>query len=700
MNTENYYIEKELSWLSFNERVLQEAADKTVPIVERVRFLGIFSSNMDEFFRVRVAEVKRRILINQAQGSDDGARKLLNKIQHRVLKLQEDFDNIYPDVIRGLARSGIFLINEEQLSEEQGRWLRTYFRNKVLRHIAPIICTNQVSLSKVLQDDCTYLCVELRNPDKTQYALIEVPADRVPRFVELPKEPGKKRRTLILLDNIIRYCIEEVFRGFFQYERLSSYSMKMTRDADYGLSDDIDISLMEKMSLSLKQRLTAAPVRFVYDREMPESMIEYLKFRLGVTAFDAIIPGGRYHNFRDFIGFPNIGRPTLENPKQPALDSQAFSRYPTAFEAISAGDILLYYPYHKFRHFTEMLRQAAFDPAVEQIRISIYRVAKESRIIKSLVDAATNGKKITVVVELRARFDEEANIEWAKVLREAGVKVEFGVPSLKCHSKLCLINRRENGELVRYTHIGTGNFHERTAKVYTDFSLFTKHPAIGQEVEYVFEFIANAYKRFKFTHLLVSPNDNRKKLYRYINREIKHARAGLRAEIFIKINNLQDRGVITKLYEASAAGVKIRMIIRGVCCLVPGIPGVSDNIEAISIVDRYLEHPRVVVFYNNGANDAFISSSDWMTRNLDGRVEVGCPIYDPLLKQQLLNILELQWSDNTKAREIDKEQRNPYRSRGNKRKVRSQVAIYDYLKRLESNSREAAAIINPLDGDD
>ncbi len=686
MNTEHYYIDKELSWLSFNERVLQEAADKSVPIVERVRFLGIFSSNMDEFFRVRVAEVKRRILINQAKGGDEGARKLLNKIQHRVLKLQEDFDNIYPDVIRGLARAGIFLVNEEQISEEQGKWLINYFRNKVLRHISPIICTNQVALNKVLKDDSTYLVVELRNADKTQYALVEVPADRVPRFVEMPKEPGKKRRTLILLDNIIRYSLDEVFRGFFSYERLVCYSMKMTRDSDYGLSDDIDISLMEKMSLSLKQRLTAAPVRFVYDRDMPEGMIEYLKFRMGITAYDALIPGGRYHNFRDFIGFPNIGRPTLENPKMPALDSSAFSRHVTAFDAISAGDILLYYPYHKFRHFTELLRQAAFDPAVEQIRISIYRVAKGSRIIKSLVDAAENGKKITVVVELRARFDEEANIEWAKVLREAGVKVEFGAPSLKCHSKLCLISRRENGEIVRYTHVGTGNFHERTAKIYTDFSLFTRHAEIGQEVENVFDFIVNAYKRHKFTHLLVSPNDNRKKLYRFINREIKHARLGQRAEILIKLNNLQDQGIIAKLYEASSAGVKIRIIIRGACCLVPGVRGVSENIEAISIIDRYLEHPRVVVFYNNGANDTFISSSDWMTRNLDGRVEVGCPIYDPTLKQQLLNILELQWSDNTKARDIDKEQRNPYRARGNKRKVRSQVAIYDYLKRLEQGA--------------
>jgi polyphosphate kinase len=402
-----------------------------------------------------------------------------------------------------------------------------------------------------------------------------------------------------------------------------------------------------------------------------------------MSHYDSIMPGGRYHNFKDFIGFPNVGRPYLENYKLPALDCQDFERHQTVFQAISEQDILLHYPYHKFKYMTEMLRQASFDPAVSSIKMNIYRVASQSRVVDSLIDAANNGKRVTVVVELQARFDEAANIKWANRLKDAGVKVLFGLDSLKIHSKLCLITRREGDEHVRYAHIGTGNFNEKTAKIYTDFSLFTRNQEIATEVDNVFEFIEHPYRRIKFNHLLVSPINSRRYIYRLIDNELTNAKAGLPAEITIKINNLVDAGMVQRLYAASQAGVKIRMIVRGMCSLVPGINGISDNIHIISIVDRFLEHPRVMMFHNNGNAKVFISSADWMTRNLDHRVEVGTPVYDERLKQRIIDLLEIQFSDTTKARVIDADQRNDYVPRGNRRKIRSQISIYEYLQRLE-----------------
>lgn len=679
------HIAKELSWLSFNERVLQEAADESVPIIERVRFLGIFSNNMDEFFRVRVADVKRQILIKKAHGeTEDDDRTLLKNIQKKVISLTAKFDEIYLSVLKDLAKRNIALINEQQLNEQQAQWANSFFKSEVLQYINPIICTESINLAKVLDDEATYLMVELIHPSKNQYALIEVPSSNMPRFIEMPRLKGQKKRCLIMLDNIIRHCLDYLFSGLFQYQSINAYSMKMTRDAEYGLSDDIDQSLLEKMSLSLKQRLTAAPVRFVYDRDMPENMRLYLSERLGLSNFDAVIPGGRYHNFRDFINFPNIGRDYLEYTKLPPLVSKQFAKHSNVFNAISEKDILLYYPYHQFQHFTEFVRQASFDPKVLRIHISLYRVAKNSLIIDSLINAALNGKLVRVVVELRARFDEQANIKWARVLTDAGIKVEFGVPTLKCHSKLCLITRKENNEEIRYAHIGTGNFHEKTAKLYTDFSLFTCHEGITAEVEQVFNFIRFSYQTYRFKHLIVSPNYFRYKVRKLINREIEHAKEGKSAEIMLKVNNLVDEEIVNHLYLASKAGVKIRLIIRGMCSLTPGIEGLSENIEAISIIDRFLEHPRLSCFRNNGDFSVFISSADWMTRNIDHRIEVGCPVYDKKLKKQVLDIFELQWSDTTKARIINPEQTNPYKPRGNKRKIQSQLAIYDYLKAKES----------------
>ncbi|MCC0180454.1 polyphosphate kinase 1 [Aeromonas hydrophila] len=687
MSTDKQYEEKELSWLSFNERVLQEAMDKTVPLIERVRFLGIFSSNQDEFFKVRVSDVKRRILINEVHGGDDEAKVLLRAIQQKVMALGEAFDNTYKELLIALARHNIFLVNEYQLSESIQQWLRVFFKEKVLRHIIPILLNKEVNPVKFLKDEYTYLAIEMKkNGQVIQYALVEVPTDDLPRFFQLPPEGTRRKKQIIILDNVIRFCLDEIFKGFFDYDEIAAYAVKLTRDAEYDLSDQLDLSLVDKMSDGLKQRLTAMPVRFVYEREMPAAMISFLKLKLQISSYDAIMPGGRYHNFKDFIGFPNVGRDYLENPKLPALDCRDFDGFVNAFDAITKQDILLYYPYHKFHHFTELVRQAAFDPAVSAIRINIYRVAKKSRIIHSLIDAANNGKKVTVVVELRARFDEAANIDWANILTDAGVKVVFGVPSLKIHSKLCLITRHEQGEAVRYAHIGTGNFNEKTAKIYTDFSLLTRHPDITAEVEGVFEYIEYPYRRYKFNHLLVSPINSRRQLYRLIDNELANAKAGQPSGITLKINNLVDRDLINRLYAAGQAGVPIQMIIRGMCALRPGVPDLSDNIRVISIIDRFLEHPRVMVFHNKGNPQLYISSADWMSRNIDGRIEVGTPIYDERLKQRILDILELQLSDTCKARVIDADQKNEYVKRGNRRKIRSQVAIYDYLKRIESNN--------------
>lgn len=688
MSAEPLYTDKELSWLSFNERVLQEAADKSVPLIERVRFLGIYSSNTDEFYKVRFADVKRRILINEEQGGNDRAKELLSKIQSRVLKLNQDFDTLYNEILLEMARRHIFLVNEQQLDDHQQVWLRKHFRNRILPHVTPILLTDDIDLLQFLKDEYSYLAVEMRQGVNKRYALIEIPTDQLPRFIQLPEAKGKRRKTLIFLDNIIRFCLDDIFSGLFEYDELSAYAMKMTRDAEYDLSQEVEHSLLEQMSEGLDQRLTAMPVRFVYQRDMPGDMVDVLCGLLKVSSYDSIIPGGRYHNFKDFIGFPNVGRDYLENKPLPPLESAQFVNGRNAFDAIKKQDILLYYPYHTFSHMTELVRQAAYDPKVRSIKINIYRVAKNSQIIESMIDAANNGKQVTVVVELQARFDEEANIEWARRLTEAGVQVLFGVPGLKIHSKLCLITRKEGDELVRYAHLGTGNFHEKTARIYTDFSLMTCRTEITDEVRMVFNYIQNPYRPVKFKHLVVSPRNSRSRLYDLIDREIAHAKQNLPSGITLKVNNLVDKGLINLLYQASSAGVKIKLIIRGMCALIPGIKGISENITAISIIDRFLEHPRVVVFENNGEPDVYISSADWMTRNIDNRIEVGCPIFDPELKTKIIDILNIQLSDTVKARIIDKEMSNKYVPRGNRRKIRSQIAIYDYLKQSEKQLKK------------
>lgn len=683
MSQDRLYTEKEISWLSFNERVLQEAADKRNPLIERMRFLGIYSNNLEEFYKIRFADVKRRILINEERGTASSSRQLLKRIESKVAKLDQEFDSLYNELLLEMARNQIFLINERQISPNQQIWLRQFFRQQLRQHITPILITPETDLVEFLKDNYTYLAVEIIKGQNIQYALLEIPAGKQPRFVHLPPEMPKRRKSMILLDNILRYCLDEIFKGFFDYDQLNAYAMKMTRDAEYDLTTEMESSMLELMSSSLKQRLNAEPVRFVYQRNMPDEMVELLRKKLGLSSDDSVIAGGRYHNFKDFIKFPNEGNKNLLNKPLPRLRHRRFDNFRNGFDAIREKDVLLYYPYYTFEHTIELLRQASFDPNVLTIKINIYRVAKDSRIIESMIHAAHNGKKVTVVVELQARFDEEANIHWAKHLTEAGVHVTFSAPGLKIHAKLFIISRLEQGEIIRYAHIGTGNFNEKTALLYTDYSLLTANQQITNEVRRVFNFIENPYRPVNFENLMVSPQNSRTRLTQLIDREISNVQAGKAAAILLKINNLDDKELINRLYDASNAGVKIRLLIRGICSLVPGQANFSENIQVTSIVDRFLEHDRVYVFSNNGNEEVFISSADWMTRNIDFRIEVAVKLVDQQLKQRVLDILELQFNDTVKARYIDKELTNRYVPRGNKRKIQAQLAVYDYLKSLE-----------------
>ncbi len=670
------HIPKELSWLSFNARVLQEAADPSVPALQRLRYLGIFSNNLDEFFRVRVADVRR--LATFAKGAEqEYFKKLLEQIQRRVLELQRRFDRVYLELLAELRRNDIFLISERQLEPHQARFAEEYFQRVVQPELEPILLDDEHPLPE-LNDTSIYLAIKLQSALQTRYALLEIPSDRIGRFVEIPARQGQKGTVFLVLENIIRHSLPQVFRGVIPIEQASAYTIKLTRDAELEIDDGITQSLIDKVSSSLKRRRKADPVRFVYDAEMPEDLQQYLQRRFNLGRYDSLIPGARYHNSKDFMNFPRVGPAALEYRPLPEVPVPELLCNSNVFECLRNQDVLLHYPYQSFNYIAHMLQTAAIDPAVKQIHISLYRVAKQSHIVDALLNAVRNHKKVTAVVELQARFDEEANISWARRLTDGGVNVIFGIPGLKVHCKLILIGRQEGNRLRYYTHVGTGNFNEKTAGIYTDFSLLTYNQEIGQDVANVFDFIQYTYHRPRFRHLLVSPHSNRSNLMALINDEIAAARAGDRGAITIKCNNLVDERLVDKLYEASQAGVQIRLIVRGMCALMPGVKGLSENIEAISIVDRFLEHPRLFIFHNRGNPLYYISSADLMTRNLDFRVEVTCPVYDPRLQQRLRDIIEIQWHDNVKARVIDTTQSNQMRERPGPR-IRSQEAIHRYL---------------------
>lgn len=670
-------IPKELSWLSFNERVLQEAADPSVPTVQRLRYLGIFSNNMDEFYRVRVADVRRLATFSSA-AEQEHYKKLLLEIQQKVMEQQRRFDHTYLQVLAELRKQRIYLINEKQLDQHQAEFISQYFHQVIQPELEPVLLDDAYPLPE-LTDASIYLVIKLQIALQTRYAMLEVPSERLSRFVKIPSREGQRGTVFIVLENIVRHCLPQVFHGIFAIDKAEAYTIKLTRDAELEMDEGISQSLIDKVSSSLKRRRKADPVRFVYDHEMPEDLLSYLTKRLNLGKYDSTIPGGRYHNSKDFMKFPTVGSNTLEFKPMAEVPLPEMQRHDNIFRCLHEQDLLLYYPYHSFSHVTELLKTASLDPAVKFIKISLYRVAKQSHVVDALFNAVSNHKKVTAVVELQARFDEEANIGWARRLADGGVNVIFGIPGLKVHSKLILIGRQENNALRYYSHIGTGNFNEKTASQYTDFSLLTYDQEIGSDVANVFDFIEFTYHRHRFRHLFVSPHSNRNNLMALINDEIAAARDQAPAEITIKCNNLVDERIIAKLYEASQSGVRVKLIVRGMCALMPGVAGLSENIEAISIVDRFLEHPRVFIFHNRGNPLYFISSADLMTRNLDYRVEVTCPIYDPKLQQRIQAIIDLQWHDNVKARIIDAAQSNTMRPRRGAR-LRSQEAIHLYLR--------------------
>lgn len=685
LESRTLYFPKELSWLAFNERVLQEAADPNNPVIERVRFLGIFSNNQDEFFKVRVADLRRFTMQEEKRSGTKAARKLLNEIQDKVRSLSSEFDRIYDEVMEELKKRKIFFVAEKDLTDKQSAWLRDHFRNKILRHIVPILIEENTNLENNLEAEVSYLIVQIKKRDQVSYAVIDVP-DRVPRFINVPPDRGTARNYFMLMDEVIRHCLDEIFGGFFEYTSLKAWSMKFSRDSEYRLGDDVEHSLLKKLSLSMKQRLKGEPMRLSYDRTMPQELVQMLCTRLGFEDLDSVIPGGRYRNFRDFIKFPNPGTPSLEFHKMPALVSKRFQAHRNVFDAIDDGDILLHYPYHRFSHFTEFVRQAAFDPAVSAIKINIYRAARNSRVAESLFDAARNGKHVSINMELRARFDEQHNLDLTEKFVDAGIRVTFGIPNLKIHSKLCVVSRQVGGKEKLYSVISTGNFNEKTAQLYTDYALYTAHQGICNEVRDVFTFIDYSYRQPSLKYLVVSPINTRDHLVRMIRREIEHVQAGGKGSIKAKINNLVDENIIDDLYEASQAGVKIELLIRGMCALRAGVSGLSENIRIVSIVGRFLEHSRVMVFHNNGNDEVYLSSADWMARNLDERVEVTVPIFEESLQKQIRETLELQLRDNTKARVVDPDQTNIYVPRGNRKRVNSQEMIYQMLAEHENKS--------------
>jgi len=676
-------INRELSWLSFNERVLQEAGDKNNPLIERLKFLGIFSNNLDEFFKVRVATIKRMadLQVDSKETLGVKPKKLLQQIQERVLQMQQNSQSIFKVILSELAKENIYIINETQLNEPQTEFVKQYFEEKVLPSLSPIMLSN-LNGFPYLKDKSIYLATKLFNSGikgDVDYALVEIPTAVIPRFLVLPSNGLKK--CVILLDDVIRLNLKDVFT-IFPYSSFEAYTIKLTRDAELDIDNDVTKSFLEKVSKGVSGRKKGQPVRFVYDETMPAQMLKYLTDLLDLDESDSLIPGARYHNFKDFMVFPNIGGSHLEYEPTPAVSHPEIVNEPSILKQVLKKDIMLHYPYQKFSHFINLLREAAIDPKVISVKITIYRAAANSKVINALINAARNGKKVVVVIELQARFDEKANIYWSRKLEEAGAKVLFGIPGLKVHSKLTLITSIIDKKKVNIGAISTGNFHEGNGNVYTDVALISSDKRIANEIEKLFDYFENTYKFYDFKHLLVSPLFMRRKLVKLIDNEIKNAKSGKEAYIILKINNLVDPDMIKKLYQANGHGVKIKLIIRGICSLIPGIPGLSENIEAISIVDKFLEHSRVFIFCNNKQEKYYISSADWMTRNLDTRIEVASPIYDPELQKLLKTVIEFALKDNVKARIIDMQHTNAYKRNENNESVRSQFEIYNFYKSL------------------
>ena len=678
---------RELSWLSFNERVLQESLDISNPLVERIRFLGIYSNNMDEFYRVRVASLRRLIAIkkNKVEGFDGGAKALLKKIKHLVLEQQQLFELSYQKLLRELKEHKILQTDGTHLKDSEIDFIQTIFRETIRPQIVPIMLSSKRAFPQ-LKDGGNYLGIKMMDFEKTKvkYALIEIP-NNSERFIIIPtSEDGPNK--MILIDDIIRFNLTEIF-SIFKFDLIVAHAFKITRDAELDVDDDISKSYLEKMKESVEMRKAGETVRFVFDAAMPIDQLQYLMEALGLKAGENIIPGGTYHNFRDFMSFPNFGNKSFQFKKQkPIAHPELANNREPIIKKILTRDLLLTFPFQRFQHVIDVLREAAIDPKVFSIKINLYRVAPNSHIINALISAAQNGVKVTAIIELKARFDEANNINWSNYLEDNGVNVLFGVQNLKVHSKLFFIKRKVGPKIQMIAHIGTGNFHEKTAEIYTDCSLLTANKSITREVEKVFKIFKSNIDRSVFRELLLSPFNIRRKLNTLIDTEITNAKNGEEAIITIKLNNLVDPKIIKKLYEASNAGVTIKCVIRGICSLVPGIEGQSENISVRSIVGQYLEHTRIFAFHNGGDIKYYISSADWMTRNLDRRIEVTVPIYDKSLQEDLKFMLNACFLDNQKAREIDAQQRNKNAKSVLTKKYNAQNEIYNYFKTKTSAS--------------
>ena len=682
--TENRFVNREISWLDFNARVLQEAKDENVPLIDRLRFIGIFSNNLDEFYKVRYATVKRIARVEEAKNKvfgDRPAEVLLQEITQKTIDLQKESLEILNSLHAALEKENIFFVNETEVNEEQQVFINTHFSQEIGPSLVTLMLNDIQSISRI-KDSNAYLAVRLElvtesHPylDPIQYALIEIPSS-LNRFVVLPSVKGKTQ--VMMLDDLIRTQLSTIF-DVFQCNKMEAHMVKFSRDAELDIDDDFSKSYVEKVAESVKDRSHGEAVRFVYDKEIAEDTLSLLLNRLEIDNRDSVINGGRYHNRRDYMNFPDLGRTDLRYQPLEPLPIVDFDLNRSMFSQIAVKDRLMATPYHSFAYLVKFLREAAIDPKVKSLSITIYRLSKLSNVASSLVQAARNGKRVTVQIELQARFDEAANIRYAEEMKKEGIRLIFGVPGLKVHSKICIVHRLEGDKLKRYGIVSTGNFNESTAKLYTDYTLFTAYQPILKEVDKVFQFLDASYRINKYKHLVISPHKTASYFTSLIKSEIKNVESGKNGMIRLKMNSLTNYSMVESLYNASRSGVKIQLIIRGVCCLIPGVKGMSENIEVISVVDKFLEHTRLMIFENDGNPHVFISSADWMTRNIENRVEVSCPIYDAEIKSDLINNFSMTWNDNAKARILNGITPNMYKSSSDKRQ-RSQIEIYNHYK--------------------
>ncbi|MGC9332282.1 MAG: polyphosphate kinase 1, partial [Bacteroidales bacterium] len=650
------------------------------PLQERIKFLGIFSNNQDEFFRVRVGTLNRLVTLNEKEYPKKATyyRNILNEVYDTVRKEQQKFSSVFEEVRKDLENKRVYILNENEISEEHGQFVKRYFKEEVRQYLFPIII-KKLKDPEYLKDKNIYLGVILHReekPDKPHLAIIKIPTANVDRFLVLPSHEGNQY--IIMLDDVIRYCLDDIF-GVFNYSGYEAYTFKFSRDAELDIEEDVSKSFLEILSDSLKKRKTSPPVRFVYDRNMPDMLRDKILSKISGGKTYHLVEGDRYHNSKDFMNFPDLLGPEHSYEKIAPLWHKDIIERESVFNTIQKKDILLHYPYQSFNHMLDMLREASIDPKVRSIRITLYRVANQSAVINALINASRNGKNVKVFLEVQARFDEKQNIYLAEKLQEAGVKIIKNIPGFKIHAKLLLIRRKEDNKNLYFGYIGTGNFNESTAKQYVDVGLLTSDRGMTHEIRKVFELFEATYRPMRFRHLIVSPFSTRNFFMKMLEYEINEAKAGRESWAIIKLNNLDDKRIVNKLYKASQAGVKIKMIIRSICTLVPGVKEISENIEVFSILDKYLEHARITAFCHGGDTNVFIGSADWMGRNLDNRVEVTAPVRDETLKQELLDMLDIQLRDNTKARIVDGTFSNRFKQ--NKLpKVRTQWDTYDYLK--------------------